>query len=76
MQVIPNIIVSFFNYDQELYNKSKQGKSKLVIVASTAYWKEWRKGKDLLMKIFRRILNIYKKEVVLKLLAKSKLKKI
>ena len=76
VQVIPNIInSSFFNYDQELYNKSKQGKSKLVIVASTAYWKEWRKGKDLLMKIFRRILNIYKKEVVFKIIGKIEVEK-
>ena len=40
-----------------------------------AYWKEWRKGKDLLMKIFRRILNIYKKEVVFKIIGKIEVEK-
>ena len=76
VQVIPNIIdSSFFNFDKNSYNNLIESNSNLVIVASTAYWKEWRKGKNLLMEIFRRILKVYKKGVVFKIIGKIEVEK-
>lgn len=76
VRVIPNIIdSSFFNYDKDLQEDSKGSKSKLVIIASTAYWKEWRKGKNLLMIIFRKIIQVCDREVVFKIIGEIEVEK-
>ena len=72
--VIKNIInTDIFKFDRDTYINFKKRNEKIVIVASTAYWQEWRKGRKLLMKIFRKIIHYYGNNVKFKIIGNIKI---
>lgn len=72
--VIKNIInTNSFYYNNKIYKKFRENTNHPVIVASTAYWQEWRKGREFLMKLFRKIISVYKGKVEFKIIGKIKI---
>lgn len=71
IQVIKNIIdQSKFKYNIDENKSFHNNQKKLVIVASTAYWQEWRKGKTLLFEILKKIIKITQSNVIFKIIGK------
>ena len=69
--VIKNIInTNYFNFNNKIYKKFREDTNHAVIVTSTAYWQEWRKGGELLMKLFRKLLEVYKGNIEFKIIGK------
>ena len=69
ISVIKNIInTNIFKFYKDIYFDFKKRNNKIVIVASTAYWQEWRKGRQLLMEIFRKFISLYGDKVKFKII--------
>ena len=70
IEVVNNIINSskfFFNEEKHI---NYLNQDKVIIVSSTAYWQEWRKGKELLMQILRSFLKLKNKKVEFRIIGK------
>ena len=76
IEVIPNLIDNnTFKYNEDLWFDYKNNSDFFSIVVSSSYWKDWRKGKDLLYDLFQKIIYAFDGKVIFNIIGDLKINK-
>lgn len=76
IKVIPNLIDnSTFKFNEDIWFDYKNNSNLFSIVISSSYWKDWRKGKDLIYDLFNKIIYAFDGKVIFNIIGDMKINK-